>query len=56
LRFTATTLAPGDSAEVGLVFSDLPPTVFPARLEVKSDDGQTHVSNQQLIVSSGATK
>jgi hypothetical protein len=56
LRLTATTLAPGGRAEVGLVFSNAPPAVIFAHLEVHSDDGQTHVSNQQLIVSTGTTK
>jgi hypothetical protein len=56
LRFKAAPLASGESAEARLVFSGSMPAALFAHLEVQSDDGQTHVLNQQLIVKSGARK
>jgi hypothetical protein len=56
LRFKAATLAPGERAEARLVFSGPVPAVLFAHIEIQTDDGQTHVLNQQLIVNSGARK
>jgi hypothetical protein len=56
LRFRAASLAPGESVQARLVFNEPVPSVLFARIEIQSDDGQTHVLNQQVIVSSGARK
>ncbi|HEY2971809.1 MAG TPA: DUF3142 domain-containing protein [Pyrinomonadaceae bacterium] len=56
LRFTAASLAPGESVQARLVFNEPVPSVLFAHIEIQSDDGQTHVLNQQVIVSSGARK
>lgn len=56
LRFQAATLAPGDRAEAMLTLHDVTPAVFSARIRIQSDDSQTHVLDQELIVADGARK
>lgn len=56
LRIKAATLAPGESAAATFLFGGPLPVVLFAQIEIQSNDGQTQVSHQQIIVNSGAGK